>query len=99
MAIDEPPVVGDWYMVPGGESFEVVTYDHEEETVGIQYFDGAVGELELETWLELNARPIEPPEDWSGSFDIMREDYGVEEGANPSKLQNPIDALVIKDQD
>ncbi|MDN5849339.1 MAG: hypothetical protein L0H63_06810 [Nitrococcus sp.] len=93
-----PPVVGDWYMLPKGESFEVVAYDHEDETVEIQYFDGAVEEFELETWIELSAEPIEPPEDWSGSVDIMREDYWAEDRANPYNPKNPLDELDIKDK-
>lgn len=99
MGTSGPPVVGEWYMLPRGESFEVVAYDHEEETVEIQYFDGAVEELELETWLELDAEPIEPPEDWSGSVDIMREDYGMEDRANPYRPKNPLDELDINDKD
>lgn len=97
MGTIEMPVVGDWYMLPKGESFEVVAYDHEEEVVEIQYFDGAIEELELETWLELGAEPTEPPEDWSGSLDIMREDYGREEEANPFNPQNPLDELDAMD--
>lgn len=99
MRLSEPPIVGDWYMLPRGESFEVVAYDQEEETVAIQYFDGAVDELELEAWLELSAKPIEPPEDWSGSVDIMREDYGGEDRADPYNPQNPLDELGVKDED
>ncbi|HET8701179.1 MAG TPA: DUF6763 family protein [Nitrococcus sp.] len=94
--MSKPPVVGEWYMGPGGESFEVVAYDPDEETVEVQYFDGAVEEFELETWLELSAEPIEPPEDWSGSVDITREDYGAEDRAEPYNPQNPLDELDVK---
>ncbi|MGD8430274.1 MAG: hypothetical protein PVH31_07685 [Ectothiorhodospiraceae bacterium] len=91
MAVSYQPVVGDWYMSPTGETFEVVAYDPEEESVEIQYFDGAVEELELETWLEISAEPIEPPEDWSGSVDVMREDYGLEDRVAPYFPGNPLD--------
>ena len=26
----------------------------------------------------MHAKPVDPPEDWSGSLDIEREDYGVD---------------------
>lgn len=97
MGMIEPPVVGDWYLLPRGESFEVVAYDPEDETVEIQYFDGSLEELELETWIELGAEPIEPPEDWSGSIDIAREDIEGEDRANPYNPKNPLDELDLKD--
>ena len=99
MGTMQPPVVGEWYMLPRGESFEVVAYDHEEETVEIQYFDGAVEEFELEMWLELSAEPIEPPEDWSGSVDITPEDYESGDRAKPYNPRNPLDELDVNDRD
>ena len=41
-------------------------------------FDGTVEELDLDTWYELNLVAIEAPEDWSGSLDIEKQDYGVD---------------------
>jgi hypothetical protein len=91
MAVQYQPVVGDWYMSATGETFEVVAYDPEEESVEIQNFDGSLDELELETWLEVSLEPIEPPEDFSGSLDITREDYGDDTlGRHPN---NPLDDL------
>lgn len=68
------PVVGEWYQTPGGELFEVVAYDSDEDVVEIQYFDGALEELDRETWDELAIEPAEAPEDWSGPMDIVSED-------------------------
>lgn len=78
MGMHYQPVVGDWYETATGEVFEVVALDSEEGTLEIQYFDGAIEEIELETWLELELIPVEPPEDYSGSLDISREDYGAD---------------------
>lgn len=78
MGMHYQPVIGDWYETATGEAFEVVALDPEEGTLEIQYFDGAIEEIELETWLELDLRPIQPPEDYSGSLDISREDYSAE---------------------
>lgn len=90
MTASQQPVVGDWYMAPSGETFEVIAYEPGEETVEIQYFDGSLEELELDVWLETNAQPVEPPEDYSGSLDMMRED-STEERAAPRSPNNPLD--------
>lgn len=90
------PVVGDWYETATGEAFEVVALDPDEGTLEIQYFDGAIEELELETWLELDLIPIEPPEDYSGSLDISREDYGIESDDGSRSLHfggNPLEGF------
>lgn len=73
-----PPVIGDWYRNIDGDTYEVVAIDEDDGTVEIQFFDGSVEELDLDTWFESVLEPVEPPEDWSGSLDIEREDYGVD---------------------
>ncbi|MES9869984.1 MAG: DUF6763 family protein [Sedimenticola sp.] len=73
------PKVGDWYQTLEGETLEVVAFDPDDQTIEIQYFDGAIEEYDMETWEELELRPAEPPEDWSGSLDLMTEDYGVDQ--------------------
>lgn len=79
------PVVGDWYKDAAGGVFEVVAIDEDEGTIEIQYFDATVEELDVDSWNELYLLPIEPPEDWSGSLDIEREDYGVDLEENRSE--------------
>lgn len=74
------PRVGDWYKNPQGDQFEVVAFDAQGGNVEIQYYDGMVEELDMDSWGELELEAIEPPEDWSGSLDIEREDYGVDLG-------------------
>jgi len=91
MPVSKLPSVGDWYATPSGDTFEVVAYDPDEESVEIQYFDGAVEELDLETWLEINASAIEAPEDWSGALDLTREDGLLEDRATPFMPGNPLD--------
>ena len=96
MGIHYQPVVGDWFETATGEVFEVVALDQDEGTLEIQYFDGAVEELELETWLELELVPIEPPEDYSGSLDMSREDYGFEMDGQAARFRlggNPLDGF------
>lgn len=84
--------IGDWYRSINGDRFEIVALDEDEDTLEIQHFDGAIEELDFDTWREMEVGPIEPPEDWSGSFDIERDDYGVDlELTAPNDNINPLD--------
>ena len=88
------PVIGNWYQAQNGEIFEVVAVDEADSTIEIQYFDGAIEEIDLENWLELQIREAQPPEDWSGSYDIERADYGVDlEDGVIEDWNNPLDAV------
>lgn len=92
MSIDQLPSIGDWYKDESGNTFEIVALDEDEGTIEIQYFDGAVEELDVDAWAELALEAVEPPEDWSGSLDIEREDYGVDlESSNHLDWGNPLD--------
>lgn len=78
MATDADPIVGNWYAhLDKGQRFEVVAVDEDEGTVELQYFDGAVEEVELGEWYELEVEPAEAPEDWTGPVDdVERDDLG-----------------------
>jgi len=92
MANEYQPRIGDWYKNSSGDNFEIVATD--EDTLEIQYFDGAVEEIDLDTWRDMGIEPIEPPEDWSGSMDIEREDYGVDLEINTgNNHNNPLDEI------
>jgi hypothetical protein len=98
MATEYEPRIGDWYRTVAGENFEIVARDADDETLEIQYFDGTIEEMDMDTWYELNIVPIEPPEDWSGSLDIVRDDYGVDlESRGGDSWANPLDSLDGKD--
>ena len=94
MTFDPFPRVGDWYQNSIGDAFEVVARDDDDDTLELQYFDGTVEELDPEAWGAMNPESIEPPEDWSGSLDIEREDYGVDlELTSPNDHINPLDEV------
>ncbi len=99
MAAEFAPKIGDWYKNVHGDSFEIVAIDEDDETVEIQYFDGTLEELDLDAWRDMPMVAIEPPEDWSGSMDIEREDYGVDLERNDSGTlwANPLDSLDQED--
>lgn len=98
MATEYEPRIGDWYRTVTGDNFEIVALDPDDETLEIQYFDGTIEELDLDTWYELNIEPTEPPEDWSGSLDIERDDYGVDlEMRSGEAWNNPLDNIDRED--
>ena len=83
-----------WFKTATGQNFEVVALDEDDGTVEIQYYDGAVEELDMDSWEELAMEPVEPPEDWSGSMDLDREDYGVDlEQNTPESWGSPLDDI------
>lgn len=98
MSTEYEPRIGDWYKTETGDNFEIVAVDEDDETVEIQYFDGTVEELDMDTWYDLNVDAIEPPEDWSGSMDIQRADYGVDlELRSSDQWNNPLDQLDMEE--
>jgi len=94
------PDVGDWYQTAEGDYLEVVAYDPAEGNIEVQHYDGAVEEYDLENWEELTLTRAEPPEDWSGSLDVTRDDYGVDLDKPAGEFHgNPLDLLDEQDLD
>lgn len=93
----EPPKVGEWYKDLNGDRFEVVAIDEDDATVDVQYFDGTVEELDIDTWDELGVESVAPPEDYSGSMDIEREDYGMDRSDNRGDWPNRLNDLDAED--
>ncbi len=57
------PVAGKWYEAENGDVLKVTSFDKPSGSIEIEYEDGAVDELDLDTWLELNAEEIESLDD------------------------------------
>ena len=69
------PEVGCWYEdAELGRVFEIVSLDEDENSVAIQYFEGEIEALELDAFMQMPLRIVEQPEDWSGPFELDRED-------------------------
>lgn len=86
------PKIGSWFKNEAGDSFKVVAWDVDEGYIEIQHYDGTVEELDADSWQEQTITPIAPPEDWSGSYDIELEDYGVDLDSNSNATRgNPLD--------
>jgi len=68
VAREYEPVAGQWYEnVDENESFRVLSVDEDSELIEIEYLDGDIEELDLDTWAELDLEKIEQPEGWSGA--------------------------------
>jgi len=88
------PVIGHWYRRSNGTLFEVVALDEEDGTVELQFFDGTIDEVDLETWPSLLIETVSAPEDWSGSVDMDPEDYlGDDNGDLPLGWHDPMEML------
>ena len=74
---------GDWYQT-AATTFEIVGVDADAEVVLVQHFDGALEEVEFDAWIELDAVPCAPPEDYSGALDLDAEDLAVDAVHSPS---------------
>lgn len=67
MSRDFEPAVGQWYEnVDDQESFRVLSIDEDSELVEVEYLNGDVEEIDMDTWAEFNLERIEQPEGWSG---------------------------------
>jgi hypothetical protein len=65
---DYEPVPGQWYEnLEEEESFRVLTMDEDSELVEIEYLDGDIEEIDLETWHELDLELTTEPEGWAES--------------------------------
>jgi len=63
------PVIGKWYEDAEQRRFEVVALD--KDSIEIQYFDGAVAELDGETWKQMDVIPVAEPGDATGPYDEL----------------------------
>lgn len=68
MSRDYEPVPGQWYEnLEEEEPFRVLTMDEDSELVEIEYLDGDIEEIDLETWHEMDLELTTEPEGWAES--------------------------------
>ena len=63
MPIEEEPIVGAVYENEEGRTFAVVSFDVDEGTIGVQYEDETVNEIDVDTWYEMELTRVSSPED------------------------------------
>lgn len=70
MGRDYDPVKGQWFEdLEENEIFQVVSVDPDAELVEIQYENGDVEEIDLDTWHELDLERASEPEGWASDED------------------------------
>jgi hypothetical protein len=77
------PSIGHWFKRPNGTLLEVVAIDEDGGTIEVQFFDGTIDEIEIDSWREQFLIEVAPPEDWSGSVDMDPDDY---KGTGPDEM-------------
>jgi hypothetical protein len=67
---DNEPIRGQWYEnVEEDETFRVLSVDEDSELIEIEYLDGDIEEIDVETWREMDLELTDEPEGWSDSDD------------------------------
>jgi len=65
---DYDPVAGQWFEdLEEEEVFLVLSVDPDEELIEIQYENGDIEEIDLDTWHELDLEKTTQPDGWAGS--------------------------------
>ena len=96
------PIVGHWYKANEMQNiFEVVAFDEKGKWVEIQYFDGEIEEIDKDEWQHLHLNEIEQPKDWTGAFEMAKEDTEefVEDVHHPITWENPIGTTDTYDEE
>ena len=75
MSRDYEPTAGQWYEnLEEEEQFRVLSVDEDSELIEIEYLDGDIEEMDVETWHEMDLEKIEEPEGWSETEEDEDED-------------------------
>jgi len=96
MSTDADPIEFNWYYhLDKGQRFTVIAVDEDSSTVEIQYFDGQIEEIDLESWYEMDIEPSEEPENWSGAVDVVeKDDFGTEiTDTQPEDWNSPLQEI------
>lgn len=80
MAKEINPVVGQWYKEADGQTFEVVAVDDNDETIEVQYADGAVEEFDMDSWESLELTRLSAPENLGGMFGELEFEEDADRG-------------------
>jgi hypothetical protein len=70
------PTMGQWYYDRTNDrEFEVIRIDKEEGILEIQYLEGELEEVDLDTWEDMNLAKIAEPDDWEKEDEVAKDDY------------------------
>jgi hypothetical protein len=77
---DYDPVQGQWYEdLEEKEIFLVLSLNPDEELVEIQYENGDIEEIDLDTWHELDLEHAQEPEGWASDGEDDEDDEDFED--------------------
>lgn len=80
MSRDYEPTAGQWYEnVEEEETFRVLAVDEDSELIEIEYLDGDIEEIDLETWQEMDLELTQEPEGWSETEDEEEDEESEDE--------------------
>lgn len=102
MGRDYDPVAGQWFEdLEEEELFLVLAVDPDEELVKIQYENGDIEEIDLDTWHVLDLEKTTQPDGWSGSVadDEDDEDFDDEDEDEDDDWDEDDDDLDDDDED
>jgi hypothetical protein len=80
VARDYDPVQGQWFEdLEENEIFRVLSVDPDEEIIEVQYENGDIEEMDLDTWHELDLERASEPEGWASDDDVVKKPEEEEE--------------------
>jgi hypothetical protein len=80
VARDYDPVQGQWFEdLEENEIFRVLSVDPDEEIIEVQYENGDIEEIDLDTWHELDLERAQEPEGWASDDEDDDEDEDEDE--------------------
>src|SRR5580658_4365629 len=89
---DYEPVPGQWYEnLEEEESFRVLSVDEDTELVEIEYLDGDIEEMDVESWHEMDLEKIPEPEGWSDEEDEAEDDEDWEDEEDEDEDEDDFD--------
>lgn len=68
------PELGSWYQDNENRYFEVVAHDEDTGLIEVQFFDGAIDEIDSDIWIDLEVKASAEPEDVRGALDDLSTD-------------------------
>jgi segregation and condensation protein B len=75
VARDYDPVQGQWFEdLEENEIFKVLSVNPDEEIIEVQYENGDIEEIDLDTWHELDLERAQEPEGWASDDDDEEEE-------------------------
>lgn len=87
------PIVDQWYQDSrSGSLFEIVAIDR--GTIQVQYEDGEIADIDVESWQELQLLDAAAPEDWRSPFELDSDlDLDTDTPFHPTAWSSPLTSV------